>query len=301
VIGPPGSGISNAIQKLAERRNLNALSPPRPESIIEDIDVHKPLLASLEESYDPIQVIPRLERFYLRHEHGLTLIRTMIEKLVSGQRILIGCDSWAWAFLQRATGIENILGTPMTFASFDSQRLDGWLRLRCDLEETEILQVRDDKPVFASSPSDGAKDSENSSPKTSLLIRRLAARSRGNLGVAAALWNSSLRYDSESGQMSRRTIWVESPDNLELPKPMPDCSQDSRRFVLHTILLHGGLPFAILAKLLPFSHDTIRRQVIELQRTGVIGVQNGLLQVSQTCYPDVRNELNKEGFLVDDF
>lgn len=39
----------------------------------------------------------------MRHAGGLTLVRRLLERAVSGQlgRGLIGCDSWAWAYLQK--------------------------------------------------------------------------------------------------------------------------------------------------------------------------------------------------------
>ncbi len=144
-------------------------------------------------------------------------------------------------------------------------------------------------------------------PETSLLIKSLAARARGNLGVAHALWRSSLRIcdpesdgDEPTMESSRSTLWVVSPSDLELPK-LANGRGPLHRFILHGILLHAGLSVATLDTLLPFSREDICRRMSELRTAGFVHEQNGLFQVLLAAYPEVRQDLCGEGFLVDAF
>ncbi len=52
----------------------------------------------------PLWVLPRLERCFLRHAGGLSLVRRLLDRAQGGTLGcgLIGCDSWAWAFLEYA-------------------------------------------------------------------------------------------------------------------------------------------------------------------------------------------------------
>ncbi len=252
-------------------------------------------------------VVPRLERFFLRHEAGLALVQTFVERLMSCRRVLLGCDSWAWAFLQHAIGIEDLLGSPLTLAPFNAPRLDAWFRATCDLRNIEFRQRRNDQPVFIDQAVNSESHPGEPEPETSLLIKSLAARARGNLGVAQALWRSSLQIcdpdsdgDESAKESSRSTIWVVTPSELELPK-LAHGVDPLHRFILHAILLHAGLSLATLDTLLPFSREDICRRMSELRAAGFVHEQNGLFQISLAAYPEVRQDLCGEGFLADAF
>jgi hypothetical protein len=182
--------------------------------------------------------------------------------------------------------------------------LDQWFRSSYDLDQTEFRQSRDDKPVFPPRPEQSRSDKQEPRAETSDLVKGLAARARGNLGVALALWSSSLRTrddnSAESKPASRRAYWVASLAELELPKLTTDLDQ-LHRFVLHAILLHGGLSLSMLATLLPFSREDISRRVSELRTAGVLHEQNDTLRVTLLAYPEVRQDLVGEGFLADAF
>ncbi len=235
------------------------------------------------------------------------MVRAFVERLMSRRRVLLGCDSWAWAFLQKAIGIEGLLGSPLTLAPFDAPRLDAWFRDSYDSRNIEFRQRRNDAPVFVEQAADSESHSEEREPETSLLIKSLAARARGNLGVAHALWRSSLRIcdpesvgDEPAMESSRQTLWVVSPSDLKLPK-LANGADKLHRFILHAILLHAGLSVATLDTLLPFSREDICRRIRELRAAGFVNEQNGLFRVSLAAYPQVRQDLCGEGFLVDAF
>lgn len=217
-------------------------------------------------------------------------------------RVLLSCDSWAWAFLQQAIGIEDVLGEPLTFAPFDAERLDDWFRSTFDLQGHEFRQCGNDELVFPDMPTADKREIA-----TSAAIASLAANARGNPSAGLALWRASLRTCDADGDTStppvsaeKTVIWVVPPTDLAPPELHVD-GERVHRFVLHSILMHGGLSQSSLDLILPFSRDEIRRRVSELRRAGFLDEQNGRLRVTLTAYPQVRRELQSDGFLTDAF
>ncbi|QDV44635.1 hypothetical protein Enr13x_45030 [Stieleria neptunia] len=308
LVGPPGSGIAEMLAALAQERQSPLLEAPETDRVLGEMDAEDLDLTAWDASGDSMLVIPSLERFYLRHESGLTLVRSLIERLASGGRVLVGCDSWAWAFLQQAAGIEDMLGPPMTLAPFDAPRLDAWLRGVYDLQQIEFVQRGRDAPVFPDCSKGSDSESEKSQPATSDLVKSFAAHSRGNPGVALALWTSCLRIcdpDSDAdGQdddtSAGSTLWLVPPSELEVHAP-DNGRNRIERFLLHTLLQHGGLSLATLVTLLPFSREQICRRLAELRLAGAVAERDGRFQVTLTAYPQIRRDLVGEGFLGDAF
>ena len=128
LVAPPGSGVPDVLEAVAREQQLTILAAPPASELLGDEDAHQRFLQSLNARNNQTLVVPRLERFFLRHEAGLALVQTLVERLMSRHRVLLGCDSWAWAFLQHAIGIEDLLGSPLTLAPFNAPRLDAWFR-----------------------------------------------------------------------------------------------------------------------------------------------------------------------------
>lgn len=81
---------------------------------------------NMEKQWKPSEsgwVIPELERWFLRHANGLWLVRELLEQAGSGLMGggIIGCNSWAWAYLQRVWPLPN--PTALTLRPFDGQSL----------------------------------------------------------------------------------------------------------------------------------------------------------------------------------
>ncbi len=305
-VGPPGCEIGAALHALAEQRGLRVLSAPTPESLLEASSSNASALALLDQA-DQVWVIPHLEAWYLRHEDGLNLIRRLLERLIStNSRALIGCDSWAWAFLQRALGIEATLGQPQTLAACEAERLDAWFRANVDLGGYEFRQSGKDEPIFpepAAADHERVDDERADSPdQVSALIRSLAAKSRGNLSVALALWRASLRTcdtekDVAPAKNAGSVLWVDPHATTRL-----DIDLDQlHRFVLHYVLLHGGLSLGLLVKLLPQPVHDLHSRVSELRQAGILAENGDQLHVTLATYPLIRRNLDSEGFLTDAF
>lgn len=307
LIGPPGTGIADTLHTLAEKHHLNVLAPPHPHALLNDPETHKHILQFLDHAADTTLLIPNLERFYLRHQDGLDLLRCIIERLATCRSVLLGCDSWAWAYLRHAAGIEDALGKPLAPAPFNDARLDNWFRKNYDLTHIEFRQIGDDKPVFPSCPDRPPDEATKAPPPTTTPIKALAAQSRGNLGVALALWRASLRTHNPCADdaiptpdPAQTVYWVKTPTDFE---PQLDTTQigQRHRFVLHAILLHGGLTQSMLTALLPATREETWSAIRELQAAHILQTQGDTLHIAPTAYPEVRRDLHEEGFLTDTF
>lgn len=302
VVGPPGCDVASILETIAQRRELPVLKAP-PADVFDGLAAAEYALPAAEKFAGQTLVIPQWERFFRRRDDGMDLIRMLAERMTACRRVLVGCDSWTWAFLDRALGLEAMLGEPLALAPFDEARLDGWLRSICDLRATEFRQNRNGDLVFPA-PTEKSERSEDF-PPPSTVIKSLAARSRGNPGVALALWRRSLRkHEPQEGEAApragRMVMRVAAPSELELPN-FPAASDRSHRLLAHVLLVHGGLSLSSLITVLPFSGDEVRRRVSELTRAGVLEEEQDMLRVALIAYPNVRRELAGEGFLVDAF
>jgi hypothetical protein len=298
-VAPPGVKIDSALRTMAQQRRLCLIEPPPSNSLLNRSKLEPSLFDAMGKSTSEVLVMPNLERWYLRHEDGLSVLRDLLQRLsFDRRRVLLGCDSWAWAFLQHAIGIQDQMGEPQTFASFDARRLDAWLCTMLNRQRYEFLQSGNDQPVFSSL--------EDAEFKVTSIIASLAANARGNPGVALALWRDCLRTRDTDGDAQppgvdagRTTIWVD-PSSRSMPDLLGHTDR-LQRFILHSLLLHGGLSLASLCQVLPFSSDDILRRIGGLRLAGFIEQEDDILQVSLTGYPVVRQTLQNEGMLTDAF
>ena len=135
-------------------------------------------------------VIPRLESWFLRRRNGLLAVRALLAELQqSERRCLIGCNSWAWAFLVRAAGAALVLPSPRTFVAFDSTRLQAWFAELAAGEkngkESIVFRLAHSGADVLALKDDGALCSN--------YLEELAARSNGIPWVAWHLWRNALR------------------------------------------------------------------------------------------------------------
>lgn len=132
---PPGDR-NNVLNGWAKEARLDVLQPPKRQQLLNG---NSPLNVQqrefcLQEQWSeehptnqPVLVIPRLEDWFLRHENGLGCIRQLLDRLEqSKRRMVIGCNTWAWDFLCKATQAELLLPSPLTFQSFGADELRAW-------------------------------------------------------------------------------------------------------------------------------------------------------------------------------
>ena len=266
----------------------------------------------------PILVIPRLESWFLRRRNGLQAVRALLAELQqSERRCLIGCNSWAWAFLVRAAGAGLVLPSPRTFAAFDGKRLQAWFAALAAHPGSGGAAFR-----LASSGAD-VLETKDDGTLTNNYLDELAARSNGIPWVAWHLWRNALRtgIDASEAQKgkghedgdvhelaqasaqqedsastknglhgSQRTFWITGVPDPDLPKH-PD---DNALLVLHALLMHGALGNDELLSVLP---DATAAEVLPaLMRAGFIERREGQLAVLPAAYPAVRRVLLADGF-----
>jgi hypothetical protein len=319
IVGPPGTGTSHVVRRWAERNGFRLIQPPP----------YRDILAGSEEWLRQLDgedsiALPNLERFYLRHQNGIEGMRKFLDRLCGApRRCLVGCSSWAWSYLGMAVQFEALTPRPLSLASFDGARLERWFHILAASGGAGNLVFRfahdgsyalppvestvpGDEEQQADVPGEDIKPDQPSSP----FLQKLAARSRGNPLVAWAVWRQCLHIGKdedveeeaqEAAARDRgRTLWIRPWSEVQLPE-IPRGTGTAELLLLHTLLLHDGLPADILDQLLPFSLGDIAQRLYRLRSEGLVKRENSLWRVTLLGYPAVRAALSEEDYLVDAF
>lgn len=307
-VDAPVSILRPAILAWAQQQDVFVVAPPTPKQI----------LTADERWFDqwPLDpqvrlVFPRLEHCFLRHQNGLSLFRSLLERLWETQPPVIAlADSWAWTYLHHALHADAVFTYPQTPAPFDENQLDRWLRqisLR-NGHRRVIFRLTDDGRAVLDTNGDPSEDTADDHKERISFLKELAMRSRGNPRVAWAMWRHSLRVAAEdkvdeqveenAEQDRGLTIWVYPWEDLALPEPPGDAGK-VESFVLHTLLIHGGMTNALLMQLLPFSSTDVLNGLHRLQRAELIQRGDSGWYILPLGYPAVRAFLDQEGFPLD--
>ena len=294
VVIPPGD-VEALLETWATRHGHAILEPPRFEQLVARETLELPPLDG-----DGVLVVPRLEKWFVRHRHGLALARALLAALSLGERrCVVGCNSWAWTYLRRVAEGDLLLPEPLTFAPFDATRLRHWFEELAEAEGTRSVVFRESrtgKDVFARRD-DGELDSD--------FLSGLAARSRGIPWVAWQLWQRSLRtrrvdkddageqerdVDADAREDAENTLWLVEADEFV----MPVGHERAARLVLHALLLHGGLDADELARVLPSAGAS--NVVLALGRAGFVERVEGRYRCAACAYPATFESLATAGF-----
>ena len=304
----PYSGLTQALVIWAKQNNFRIIETPVPEQLIrgKEYDVSGQI-----ENSGNLLVIPCLERFFFRHFNGLSMIRHLIDRVLSGSfPCLIGCDSWAWAYLSKALGMDRLFPVPFVLEAFDQEKLQQWFcRLACGAGGDRLVfrQSNNGNYVLPLKAEHQQKESADHVPpaESSDFLIHLAAYSRGIAGIAWDIWRYSLRYgpdeeltDLETDSLFKQTIWVDPWSQLTLPAVSDGVTHDEL-LVLHCLMIHGGLDARLLANLLPISNSDVMQVTMYLRSKGLIHQNKNRWYVTAIGYPAVRRFLNNEGYLVD--
>lgn len=260
-------------------------------------------------------VVPELADFWLRHMSGLALIRELFRRIAAGDagQGVVGCSSWCWQFW--ASYISDLNLAPSTPAPLDGDLLGVWLaHLSQRHSHTQVTarMTHDGRYVL---PLDEQVDGKK--VKRSGLLRDLAATSRGNPGVALAIWRAALRAEPEVGteaaeeESSGRDehnghkapcCWVIPLGQLSLPT-LPQSRERTVGFVLHALLLHDGLDETGLELVTGVSAHQLSHSLSRLARAEIIARReySGHWHVTALGYPTTRRHLQSWGFPVDAF
>lgn len=278
-------------------------------------------------------VIPQLERWFLRHSNGLALVRALLATLDNlDRRCVVGCNSWAWAFLQKAAGADLILPHGLTFKAFDAQRLYQWFGMlsptqlesgeRADAQSGQepdeasnacvtFRLARNGKKVLQMPPSNDALSGDAQTE----YFRILAGRSLGIPWVAWRIWREALRARIEDADKSDngldgagevpgksepidtaddgRTVWIAESETFSLP----DGREADALLVLHALLIHDALLDDELRAVLPA--PTVFAIVPALLSAGYLERRDNRLQCRALAYPSIRSALATGGYPMD--
>ena len=316
LLAPPHSGVSEIAICWAELNDVRLIEPPSTADILSG---GAQWLSQFDNCDNITLVIPKLEKCYLRHHDGLTLVRRLIERMTDGRhRCLLTCDSWAWAFFSEVLAIDTLLPALLTLQTFDHSRLERalWtLAHSPDGTDVQFLHTDNDKQFPLSAQTQALQDTS----ATKSLHRDDAARQKGNnthlkyiagysrglLKIAWSVWRRSLTLpapetEEESALLDGgRLFWVKPWSQLDLPR-FPSQRADSDLLVLHALLLHRGLHPDLLSMVLSSHPTDIMRSLHRLHDWQLLSEHEGCWEVSELGYPRVRRALESEGYLVDD-
>ncbi len=319
-VGRPYGGIGPILEGWAQTQGWKLVAEPTPGQILAG---GQEWLGQLDDSGDPL-VLPRLERFYLRHYDGLTLLRRLLDRIFShDRRWLVGCDSWAWGYLTKALRIDAVLPPPFTLAAFDQDYLTVWFQRLAEKSggrEFSFRQADNGKYVLPPKAEAAGSGSQEPAPSPGMsdYLKSVAAYSLGIPGVAWAIWRSSLLFaeteaEHEEHEEEKRQkpgnqpeifvpqehpVWVRPWSQLPRPSVPPQGSHPQILMVLHALLLQGGLGGWVLAELLPLSPMEVMEILYLLEVAELLESEGGFWRVTARGYPVVRQALQSEGYLV---
>ena len=305
VISPPHGGNGDILTAWAGNRRWRVIGPPNPEQILAS---NPAWLADWTQDQSP-WVLPNLECCYLRHARGLDLARRLLDHACAGSqgRGVIGCDSWAWAFLRKAWhGPEPPL---LALQGFDARGLAQWFQSSITGTVMDRLIFRQaDNGKYVLPPAANATGDE--SVEISDFLRTLAEYSRGIPGIAHAIWRANLWTapdetlsevtGNEDRADQRGTVWVAPWRRIRKTTPAPGLLR-AHAALLHTLLLHTGLTAGLLAQLLPLATPSVEAALACLETAGLVTRRENEWRISPTGYPAVRQFLRDDGYLIDAF
>ncbi len=249
-----------------------------------------------------VLVIPQLERWFVRHRNGLSHVRALLAGLDRLQRhCLIGCNSWAWAFLSKAANADAILPTGLTFQAFDAQRLQRWFTQLAQGDAATDVTFR-----LSGSGEDVLETDEDGALKSDF-FKKLAARSLGIPWVAWYLWRTGLRSEQEPDERDPDaetaagsddlTLWIAPFQEFTLPPQREQLSL----LILQALLLHGPMTQEEMGHVLPATSDLsvlpalVRADFIARRRAE----EGDQFSCRAAAYPAIRSELSGAGYPMD--
>jgi len=300
VLFPPGDR-NDLLGNWAQQNGLEVLAPPDRRELLKPALDTAELVKSfntqtskvLTTSPTDLLVIPNLQRWFLRNENGLTYVRRLFDRLDNSDRhVIVGCNTWAWDFLCKATQSDLVLPPGLTLRPFGATELRDWFQT-LEAEGEVAWKIR-----LASSGLDVFSEDASKSH----YFEGLAAESLGIAWVAWHRWRNSLRIEKQTDRgehalksrkkipEDERTLWVAPMPTLKLPSE----HIEQATLVLQSLMIHGGLTVDELRMTVPIVGEL--RVVSSLIRAGFVRRDDCGLQIVPTAYPEIRRELVSDGF-----
>ena len=294
VVVLPPCDQNDILHEWAKSHGHELLPPPDRAGLFQSRPISEVGLAG-----EGLLVIPALERWFLRNRLGLAAVRSLLTRVSDGERkCLVACNSWAWAFLNKAIEVELLLPHPLTIKAFDATRLRQWFAELAAHAETETTQFRftaSGKEIDLADPESPADD----------YFKKLAARSLGIPWVAWHQWRQSLRSraqnadeavpgESPKPMAEQQTLWIAELEEFTLPsRHEPD-----ELIILQALLIHGALSLEELESVVPVSR--VEGISHALLGAGLVERRDGQFRCRPAAYPSVRAGLSAAGFPIDE-
>jgi len=244
------------------------------------------------ENRKTLVVIPGLEQCFLRCIGGWESIEYLRDIILHNRHCfwVIGCNHWAWDFLDFACQINAYFSEVKTLPDFDEEMLKDWLSPLSDLltetQDSETTEAGDDSSSYWQS---------------------LASRSSGSSQIAANLWQLSLRIEKEVSNGDNSTLTLDqfegsdAPFVLEKQKPslpsLPSLTSTDR-YLLHSLLIHGQMTRPHAALSLGEPEGLIRSSIQALMREGVLQQTEDTVSIKAAYYGKLKTELTNNSFFV---
>lgn len=244
-----------------------------------------------------ISIIPRLEWCFLRCIGGLETIEVLRDAIShdDSRFWLIGCNSWAWQYLEKVYQISAYLTNTVPIALLDQLQMQEWLETLST--EIPLIWTTDNdwsqlKPEASKTENQADQELDEIANTQKAYYSKLTDLSQGISNVASDLWWRSLSYEQSEAEDNKYTI--AKPKLPELPSLIPN-----DRYILYSLLLHSGMSLAHLTATLETNESIIKNRTQYLLQNGVINKEKNLLSVNPAYYPQLKIILSNNNFLVD--
>lgn len=310
ILAAPHSGVQEMVYDWAYHRDYLLCGVPTCDQVWSEFDSWRTQVESLVDAQgggSSRLVLVGLERCFVRHHNGLEFIRRLMVYLAtSAPPALLVCDSWAWAYLRDAIHLDAIVRPPLTLARQSGETLCKWLINLSNISHHRAFTFRLGGDVLFT-VGDGQHDEMPAVHEK--FFDELAELSRGNLGVAQAIWRNNMSVDAEVdvGEQVQReaaddpgyTIWVRPIKQIEIPS-VPTTFNNDDALILHALLIHNGISLDLLRQALPISASRISRRLQVMGNANLARERAERFEVTPFGYVPVRNFLRESGFFVDD-
>ena len=237
-----------------------------------------------------IVVIPNLSWCFLRTLEGLEGIEYLQSLLYNGSKKrfwIIGGGEVGWQYLNSVCAIEAYCGEVFVLPELEAEELESWLD-----PIVEELSVIFEEPRIKKQILDGDKGNKTN------YFDRLASISKGVATVAVQAFLKSIHYEEmdeegEDKQPQQGNIVAQIP---KLPKLAELESAD--QYLLYSLLLHGDLTIAALARSLGDSESEVQGRVQLLRREGIVEERDKILKINPIHYPKIKQELAANNFII---
>ncbi|MGF1589333.1 MAG: winged helix-turn-helix domain-containing protein [Pleurocapsa sp.] len=246
-----------------------------------------------------VLVIPNLNWCFLRSLEGLDGIEYLQSRLYDGFKDrfwIIGAGQVAWEYLNSVSSIKAYCSEVFTLPTLSSEQLQEWFD-----PIVNDLEIAFDNPRIDQKILDGDQDNKTN------YFDRLADISDGSSIIAVQSFLKSLGYQEveqeetlpdyiqeyEPQKLSKKVIIAQIPQLPELP-----ALEQTDRYLLYSLLLHGDLTISALAESLGDPQAEVQARVQVLRHQGVVQQKEKIIKINPIHYPNIKKELTSNNFAI---